>query len=190
MTFSLNNYAPGDPRLAQAKLWESAFLEEMKAFQRRTAGTFQVTFMAEVGFGVPGSAEWVPVSPAGLPLPEQPWARLSGSTGLCSLLQGLWEPVGQRGWGVVCPQRSLEDEINRTTAEDLPVFGVSYIIIFLYITLALGSYSSWRRVPVRTARGTGGWPGLAGHPEPSPQWLPKGLCFSEKPPRSRRRAHL
>lgn len=55
MTFSLNNYAPGDPRLAQAKLWEGAFLEEMKAFQRRTAGRFQVTFMAEVGLGVPGS---------------------------------------------------------------------------------------------------------------------------------------
>lgn len=49
MTFSLNNYAPGDPKLAQAKLWEGAFLEEMRAFQRRTAGVFQVTFMAEVG---------------------------------------------------------------------------------------------------------------------------------------------
>lgn len=49
MTFSLNNYPPGDPKLAQAKLWEGAFLEEMRAFQRRTAGVFQVTFMAEVG---------------------------------------------------------------------------------------------------------------------------------------------
>ena len=49
MTFSLNNYPPGDPKLAQAKLWEAAFLEEMRAFQRRTAGVFQVTFMAEVG---------------------------------------------------------------------------------------------------------------------------------------------
>lgn len=56
MTFSLNNYAPGDPLLAQAKLWEEAFLEELKAFQQRTAGRFQVAFMAEVGFGVPGSA--------------------------------------------------------------------------------------------------------------------------------------
>lgn len=49
MTFSLNNYPAGDPRLAQAQLWEEAFLEEMRAFQRRTAGKFQVTFMAEVG---------------------------------------------------------------------------------------------------------------------------------------------
>ncbi|XP_042769112.1 NPC1-like intracellular cholesterol transporter 1 isoform X2 [Panthera leo] len=103
MTFSLNNYASGDPRLAQAKLWEGAFLEEMRAFQQRTAGRFQVTFMAE---------------------------------------------------------RSLEDEINRTTAQDLPVFGVSYIVIFLYISLALGSYSSWRRVAV-DAKATLGLGGVA-----------------------------
>ncbi|XP_045350113.1 NPC1-like intracellular cholesterol transporter 1 isoform X2 [Leopardus geoffroyi] len=101
MTFSLNNYAPRDSRLAQAKLWEGAFLETMRAFQQRTAGRFQVTFMAE---------------------------------------------------------RSLEDEINRTTAQDLPVFGVSYIVIFLYISLALGSYSSWRRVAVdaKVTLGLGG----------------------------------
>ncbi|XP_039317964.2 NPC1-like intracellular cholesterol transporter 1 isoform X2 [Saimiri boliviensis] len=101
MTFSLNNYPAGDPRLAQAKLWEEAFLEEMRAFQRRTAGTFQVTFMAE---------------------------------------------------------RSLEDEINRTTAEDLPIFATSYIVIFLYISLALGTYSSWSRVMVdsKATLGLGG----------------------------------
>ncbi|XP_016003353.2 NPC1-like intracellular cholesterol transporter 1 isoform X4 [Rousettus aegyptiacus] len=101
MTFSLNNYPPGDPRLAQAKLWEGGFLEEMRAFQRRTAGTFQVTFMAE---------------------------------------------------------RSLEDEINRTTAEDLPIFAVSYLVIFLYMSLALGSYASWRRLPVdaKATLGLGG----------------------------------
>lgn len=53
---------------------------------------------------------------------------------------------------VVCLQRSLEDEINRTTIQDLPVFAVSYIIIFLYISLALGSYSRCSRIAVR-ARG-------------------------------------
>uniref|UniRef100_A0A8C9G8Z5 NPC1 like intracellular cholesterol transporter 1 n=1 Tax=Piliocolobus tephrosceles TaxID=591936 RepID=A0A8C9G8Z5_9PRIM len=101
MTFSLNNYPAGDPRLAEAKLWEEAFLEEMRAFQRRMAGKFQVTFMAE---------------------------------------------------------RSLEDEINRTTAEDLPIFATSYIVIFLYISLALGSYSSWSRVMVdsKATLGLGG----------------------------------
>ncbi|XP_075414452.1 NPC1-like intracellular cholesterol transporter 1 [Tenrec ecaudatus] len=101
MTFSLNNYPPGDPRLAQAKLWESGFLEEMRAFKLRTAGTFQVTYMAE---------------------------------------------------------RSLEDEINRTTGEDLPIFAISYIVIFLYIALALGRYSSCSRMLVdsKATLGLGG----------------------------------
>lgn len=87
---------------------------------------------------------------------------------------GLREPVGERGWRGVRPQRSLEDEINRTTAQDLPIFGVSYIVIFLYIALALGSYSSWRRVPVRIRGGGAQQGGLSGHPEPSLQGLPKG----------------
>ncbi|XP_001379744.3 NPC1-like intracellular cholesterol transporter 1 [Monodelphis domestica] len=91
LTFSLNNYPAGDPRLAQTLLWESRFLEVMRDFQKRTAGTFDVTFMAE---------------------------------------------------------RSLEDEINRTTAEDLPVFAISYAIVFLYISLALGRYSSRSRLLV------------------------------------------
>ncbi|XP_004676600.1 PREDICTED: Niemann-Pick C1-like protein 1 [Condylura cristata] len=101
MTFSLNNYPPGDQRLAQAKLWEEGFLKEMRAFRSRTAGKFQVTFMAE---------------------------------------------------------RSLEDEINSTTAQDLPIFAISYIVIFLYISLALGSYSSWNRVLVdsKVTLGLGG----------------------------------
>ncbi|ELK25166.1 Niemann-Pick C1-like protein 1 [Myotis davidii] len=101
LTFSLNNYPPGDPRLAQARLWEGAFLEEMRAFQRQMAGTLQVTFMAE---------------------------------------------------------RSLEDEISRTTAEDLPIFAISYLVIFLYISLALGSYTSWRRmlVDAKVTLGLGG----------------------------------
>lgn len=81
---------------------------------------------------------------------------------------GLREPLGQCRWAVH-PQRSLEDEINRTTAQDLPIFGVSYIAIFLYISVALGRYCSWRRVPVRI-RGAGARRGgLSGHPEASPQ---------------------
>ncbi|XP_043836924.1 NPC1-like intracellular cholesterol transporter 1 [Dromiciops gliroides] len=91
LTFSLNNYPAGDPRLAQAQLWESSFLKVMRDFQERTAGTFEVTFMAE---------------------------------------------------------RSLEDEINRTTAEDLPIFAISYAIVFLYIALALGRYSSCSHILV------------------------------------------
>uniref|UniRef100_A0A6I8PF59 NPC1 like intracellular cholesterol transporter 1 n=1 Tax=Ornithorhynchus anatinus TaxID=9258 RepID=A0A6I8PF59_ORNAN len=91
LTFSLNNFPTDDPRLAQAQLWESRFLEVLRDFRQSTQGQLSVTFMAE---------------------------------------------------------RSLEDEINRTTAEDLPIFAISYAVIFLYITLALGEYSNWRRVLV------------------------------------------
>ncbi|KAL2092502.1 hypothetical protein ACEWY4_012300 [Coilia grayii] len=45
-------------------------------------------------------------------------------------------------------ERSLEDEINRTTAEDIPIFMISYAVIFIYIALALGDYSSFERILV------------------------------------------
>ncbi|XP_048846056.1 NPC1-like intracellular cholesterol transporter 1 [Brienomyrus brachyistius] len=45
-------------------------------------------------------------------------------------------------------ERSLEDEINRTTVEDIPIFMISYAVIFLYIAVALGEYSSFKRVLV------------------------------------------
>ncbi|XP_058245455.1 NPC1-like intracellular cholesterol transporter 1 isoform X2 [Hemibagrus wyckioides] len=43
-------------------------------------------------------------------------------------------------------ERSLEDEINRTTIEDIPIFMISYAVIFLYIAVALGEYSSFKRI--------------------------------------------
>ncbi|NXE99778.1 NPCL1 protein, partial [Menura novaehollandiae] len=48
------------------------------------------------------------------------------------------------------PQRSLEDEINRTTGEDIPIFATSYLLVFAYIALALGEYTAWRRVLVES----------------------------------------
>ncbi|XP_035022028.2 NPC1-like intracellular cholesterol transporter 1 [Hippoglossus stenolepis] len=45
-------------------------------------------------------------------------------------------------------ERSLEDEINRTTSEDIPIFMISYAVIFLYISVALGEYTSWKRILV------------------------------------------
>ncbi|XP_075961100.1 NPC1-like intracellular cholesterol transporter 1 [Anarhichas minor] len=45
-------------------------------------------------------------------------------------------------------ERSLEDEINRTTSEDIPIFMISYAVIFVYISVALGEYSSWKRILV------------------------------------------
>ncbi|XP_040270508.1 NPC1-like intracellular cholesterol transporter 1 [Bufo bufo] len=55
-------------------------------------------------------------------------------------------------------ERSLEDEINRTTTEDIPIFAISYLVIFIYIALALGEYSSCRRVLVdsKVTLGLGG----------------------------------
>ncbi|XP_075714775.1 NPC1-like intracellular cholesterol transporter 1 [Rhinoderma darwinii] len=55
-------------------------------------------------------------------------------------------------------ERSLEDEISRTTTEDIPIFAISYLVIFLYIALALGEYSSCRRVLVdsKVTLGLGG----------------------------------
>ncbi|XP_026570879.1 NPC1-like intracellular cholesterol transporter 1 [Pseudonaja textilis] len=45
-------------------------------------------------------------------------------------------------------ERSLEDEVSRSTWEDLPIFAVSYLVIFIYITVALGEYSSCRNILV------------------------------------------
>ncbi|XP_060107597.1 NPC1-like intracellular cholesterol transporter 1 [Heteronotia binoei] len=45
-------------------------------------------------------------------------------------------------------ERSLEDEISRTTWEDFYIFAISYLVIFLYITLALGEYSSCKHLLV------------------------------------------
>ncbi|XP_018428643.1 PREDICTED: Niemann-Pick C1-like protein 1 [Nanorana parkeri] len=55
-------------------------------------------------------------------------------------------------------ERSLEDEISRTTTEDIPIFAISYLVIFIYISLALGEYSSCRRVLVdsKVTLGLGG----------------------------------
>ncbi|XP_062493658.1 NPC1-like intracellular cholesterol transporter 1 [Pezoporus occidentalis] len=47
-------------------------------------------------------------------------------------------------------ERSLEDEINRTTGEDVPIFAISYAVVFAYIALALGEYTAWRRVLVES----------------------------------------
>uniref|UniRef100_A0A3Q3XD49 SSD domain-containing protein n=1 Tax=Mola mola TaxID=94237 RepID=A0A3Q3XD49_MOLML len=45
-------------------------------------------------------------------------------------------------------ERSLEDEINRTTVEDIPIFMISYLVIFIYIAVALGEYTSLKRILV------------------------------------------
>uniref|UniRef100_A0A8D2J719 NPC1 like intracellular cholesterol transporter 1 n=1 Tax=Varanus komodoensis TaxID=61221 RepID=A0A8D2J719_VARKO len=55
-------------------------------------------------------------------------------------------------------ERSMEDEINRTTWEDINIFVLSYLVIFIYITMALGNYTSCRHVLVdsKVTLGLGG----------------------------------
>ncbi|XP_078421849.1 NPC1-like intracellular cholesterol transporter 1 [Cetorhinus maximus] len=59
---------------------------------------------------------------------------------------------------VYMSERSLEDEINRTTAQDIPIFAISYLVIFIYIALALGEYTSWRTIMIdsKVTLGLGG----------------------------------
>ncbi|XP_041256950.1 NPC1-like intracellular cholesterol transporter 1 [Onychostruthus taczanowskii] len=93
VTYSLNNFPAGDPRLEWALSWERQFLRVVRDFQRHHGGNLSVTFMAE---------------------------------------------------------RSLEDELNRTSGEDLPVFATSYLLVFAYIALALGECWGWQRVLVES----------------------------------------
>ncbi|XP_077969319.1 NPC1-like intracellular cholesterol transporter 1 [Styela clava] len=45
-------------------------------------------------------------------------------------------------------ERSIEDELVRSSQADLIIFAGSYVAIFLYITIGLGTYSSLARIPV------------------------------------------
>lgn len=126
------------------------------------------------------------MSPAWLPL-KCPWARADDDGAAVLQPCGAQRARGQQaGW--VCPQRSLEDEINRTTAEDLPIFAVSYLVIFLYMSLALGSYASWRRLPVSrgrdAVRASRTFPIRApGSKGDKPQWRPGTLGSVHSAPR-------
>ena len=45
-------------------------------------------------------------------------------------------------------ERSIEDELSRQSESDVSTVAISYIIMFLYIAVALGEYNSPRRIPV------------------------------------------
>lgn len=45
-------------------------------------------------------------------------------------------------------ERSIEDEINRESNSDISTIIVSYVIMFVYISLALGHIHSFRRLLV------------------------------------------
>lgn len=129
VTYSLNNFPRDDPRHQWALSWESRFLEVVGDFQRAHSPNLSVTFMAEVRH------------------PPAAWGRGEGTLGCRTPPSSPISPFRQR---------SLEDEINRTTGEDIPVFAVSYLVVFAYIALALGEYTAWRRVLVRA------WGGVMG----------------------------
>lgn len=46
-------------------------------------------------------------------------------------------------------ERSIEDEINRESNSDISTIVMSYAIMFIYISLALGHIHSFKRVMVR-----------------------------------------
>lgn len=52
-------------------------------------------------------------------------------------------------------ERSIEDELNRESKSDVFTIAISYAIMFLYISLALGHIQSCSRLLVRV-RGTWG----------------------------------
>ena len=39
-------------------------------------------------------------------------------------------------------ERGIEDEIQRSSMGDVSIIGVSYLLMFLYITVALGNFSA------------------------------------------------
>lgn len=119
LTFSLNNYPRSNTKFKVAMQWETEFLKIVQDYQRNTSTNFTFAYMAEV----------------------RPALRLVAFT------RNSFSPLMVNVSSA--QQRSLEDEINRTTAEDIPIFMISYAVIFVYIAVALGEYTSWRRILVR-----------------------------------------
>ena len=146
VTYSLNNFPPDDPRHEWVLSWERRFLEVVGDFQRTHGPNLSVAFMAEVKHPLAGLGR-------GGEHPGVPRHPLTPSP---------------------FRQRSLEDEINRTTGEDIPIFAISYLVVFAYIALALGEYTAWRRVLVRV----GGWGGSGWWQHPRvPRWVLNGWPF-------------
>lgn len=53
-------------------------------------------------------------------------------------------------------ERSIEDELNRESKSDVFTIAISYAIMFLYISLALGHIQSCRRLQVSAGDTWGG----------------------------------
>lgn len=88
MTFPVNNYITGDPKLEKAMAWEKAYIELLKNYNN---SNFTIAFQAE---------------------------------------------------------RSVEDEINRESQSDILTIALSYLLMFAYVTFALGQINSCRRLMI------------------------------------------
>ena len=45
-------------------------------------------------------------------------------------------------------ERSIEDEVERESSGDVKTIIISYLVMFVYVTLALGEFHSWERIMV------------------------------------------
>lgn len=41
-------------------------------------------------------------------------------------------------------ERSIEDELDRTSKAELPTVAISYFVMFIYVTFSLGHIRSWK----------------------------------------------
>ena len=45
-------------------------------------------------------------------------------------------------------ERSIEDELKRESSGDVTTIAISYLIMFFYVTISLGTFTTWKRVMV------------------------------------------
>ena len=45
-------------------------------------------------------------------------------------------------------ERSIEDELARESSGDVTTILISYVIMFIYVTISLGTVTTWKRVMV------------------------------------------
>ena len=45
-------------------------------------------------------------------------------------------------------ERSIEDELARESSGDIVTILISYVIMFIYVTISLGTVTKWKRVMV------------------------------------------
>lgn len=129
LTISLNNYPREHPKFKVVQEWESRFLDIVQEYQKNPSTNFTFAYMAEVSLETLVLNRYILLKWGDNPL------------SLSAVFHFALIPNSEL-------QRSLEDEINRTTIEDIPIFMISYAVIFLYIAVALGEYSSFKRILV------------------------------------------